>query len=102
MEGKVEASKSTGHRQERVGTVVSAKMEKSVVVAVERLIRHELYRKTLRRTAKFMAHDVLGAKQGDRVRIRETRPLSRLKRWEVVEIIERAALTTPAPAAVRA
>ena len=77
MEGKVEAKKTTGHRQERVGTVVSAKMQKTVVVAVERLIRHELYRKTLRRTATFMAHDVHGAKQGDRVRIRETRPLSR-------------------------
>ncbi len=99
MEGKVEAKKTTGHRQERVGTVVSAKMQKTVVVAVERLIRHELYRKTLRRTATFMAHDVHGAKQGDRVRIRETRPLSRLKRWEVVEIIERAAMPAQAPAA---
>jgi small subunit ribosomal protein S17 len=96
MEAKVEAKKTTGHRQERVGMVVSAKMQKTVVVAVERLIRHELYRKTLRRTATFMAHDVHDAKQGDRVRIRETRPLSRLKRWEVVEVLERAA--TPAQA----
>jgi small subunit ribosomal protein S17 len=102
MEGKTEAKKATSHRQERVGTVVSAKMQKTVVVAVERLIRHELYRKTLRRTATFMAHDVHGAKQGDRVRIRETRPLSRLKRWEVVEVIERAAAPAQTPAAARA
>ena len=79
-----------GRRQERVGVVTTAKMQKSVVVAVERLVRHSFYRKTVRRTSKFMAHDELGARAGDRVRIVETRPLSRLKRWRVAEILERA------------
>jgi small subunit ribosomal protein S17 len=79
-----------GRRQERVGVVTTAKMQKSVVVAVERLVRHSFYKKTVRRTAKFMAHDELGARAGDRVRIVETRPLSRLKRWRVAEILERA------------
>ncbi len=79
-----------GRRQERVGVVTTAKMQKSVVVAVERLVRHSFYRKTIRRTSKFMAHDELGARAGDRVRIVETRPLSRLKRWRVAEILERA------------
>jgi len=79
-----------GRRQERVGVVTTAKMRKSVVVAVERLVRHSFYKKTVRRTSKFMAHDELGARAGDRVRIVETRPLSRLKRWRVAEILERA------------
>ncbi len=79
-----------GRRQERVGVVTTAKMQKSVVVAVERLVRHSFYKKTVRRTSKFMAHDELGARAGDRVRIVETRPLSRLKRWRVAEILERA------------
>ena len=77
-------------RQERVGVVTTAKMQKTVVVAVERLVRHEFYRKTIRRTSTFMAHDELGARAGDRVRIVETRPLSRQKRWRVTEILERA------------
>ncbi len=77
-------------RQARVGVVVTAKMQKSVVVAVERLVRHGFYGKTIRRTSTFMAHDDLGAKSGDRVRIAETRPLSRRKRWQVTEILERA------------
>jgi small subunit ribosomal protein S17 len=79
-----------GGRQERVGVVTAAKMQKSVVVAVERLVRHSFYKKTIRRTSRFMAHDELGARAGDRVRIVETRPLSRLKRWRVAEILERA------------
>jgi small subunit ribosomal protein S17 len=79
-----------GGRQERVGVVTTAKMQKSVVVSVERLVRHSFYKKTIRRTSTFMAHDELGAKAGDRVRIVETRPLSRLKRWRVAEILERA------------
>jgi small subunit ribosomal protein S17 len=62
-----------------------------VVVVVERLVRHPLYRKTIRRTSKFMAHDELGARRGDRVRIVETRPLSRRKRWRVTEVLARAA-----------
>jgi small subunit ribosomal protein S17 len=73
-----------------VGVVVTAKMPKTVVVAVERLVRHSFYRKTIRRTSTFMAHDELGARAGDRVRIVETRPLSSRKRWRVTEILERA------------
>jgi small subunit ribosomal protein S17 len=80
-----------GRRQERVGVVTTAKMEKTVVVAVERLVRHAFYKKIMRRTSTFMAHDELGAHAGDRVRIVETRPLSRHKRWRVAEILERAA-----------
>jgi small subunit ribosomal protein S17 len=77
-------------RQERTGVVKTAKMQKTVVVSVERLVRHGFYRKTIRRTSTFMAHDELGARAGDRVRIVETRPLSRHKRWRVAEILERA------------
>ena len=81
---------TAGRRQERVGVVTTAKMQKTVVVAVERLVRHGFYKKTIRRTSTFMAHDELGARRGDRVRIVETRPLSRNKRWRVTEILERA------------
>jgi small subunit ribosomal protein S17 len=77
----------SGKRREQTGIVVSAKMAKTVVVGVERLIRHDLYRKTIKRTSTFMAHDELGAKKGDRVRIVETRPLSKHKRWRVEEIV---------------
>lgn len=79
-----------GRRQERVGVVTTAKMQKTVVVAVVRLVRHAFYLKTIRRTSTFMAHDELGARAGDRVRIVETRPLSRQKRWRGAEILERA------------
>ena len=79
-------------RNEQTGIVISDKMAKSVVVAVERLVRHDMYRKTIRRTSTFMAHDELGAKRGDRVRIVESRPLSKRKRWRVDEIVERAAV----------
>ena len=72
-----------------MGVVVSAKMTKTVVVAVERLVRHALYRKTIKRTSTFMAHDEKGAKKGDKVRIVETRPLSKHKRWRVEEIVGR-------------
>ncbi|HYU43544.1 MAG TPA: 30S ribosomal protein S17 [Vicinamibacteria bacterium] len=79
----------TGHRNTQVGIVVKAKMTKTVVVAVERLVQHAMYRKTIKRTSTFMAHDEKRAKQGDRVRIVETRPLSRNKRWRVEEILTR-------------
>ena len=93
--------KAERRRTELVGVVVSAKMQKSVVVAVERLVRHAMYRKTIRRTSTFMAHDEKGAKQGDTVRIVESRPLSKNKRWTVEEIVSRAALqgADAAPAA---
>lgn len=80
-----------GQRKVRVGTVVSDKNDKTVVVAVETLVEHPLYHKRVRRTKKFHAHDEKNeARVGDRVRIVETRPLSKLKRWRLVEILERA------------
>ena len=81
-------------RRGRVGVVKTAKMQKTVVVKVERLVRHAFYGKTIRRTSTFMAHDDLGARAGDRVRIVEARPLSARKRWRVTEIIERATADT--------
>ncbi len=77
-------------RKTRVGVVVSAKMEKTVVVELTRQFAHPLYGKQMTRTKRVHAHDELGAKTGDTVRLMETRPLSRLKRWRVVEIITRA------------
>jgi small subunit ribosomal protein S17 len=83
----------TRRRNEQVGVVVSAKMQKTVVVAVQRLVRHHVYRKTIKRTSTFMAHDEKGAAKGDTVRIVETRPLSKNKRWRVEEIVARATVT---------
>src|SRR5438128_7585260 len=80
-----------GNRVQKVGTVSSDKMQKTVVVRVDRLVLHPKYRRYVRRTSKFMAHDELGATTGDRVRIVETRPLSANKRWRVVEIVQKAA-----------
>lgn len=79
-----------GRRKVRVGRVVSDKMDKTVVVAVETLVRHPLYQRTVRRTKKVKAHDAENTcRVGDKVRIMECRPLSKEKRWRVVEIIER-------------
>jgi small subunit ribosomal protein S17 len=80
-----------GKRSQKVGIVASDKMEKTVVVRVDRLIKHPKYRRYVRRTSKFMAHDETGATIGDKVRIVETRPLSARKRWRVVEIVQKAA-----------
>ena len=78
-------------RKTRVGMVVSDKMTKTVVVSIERRVQHPVYGKMVRRTKKLKAHDEQNeAKTGDTVRIMETRPLSKDKRWRVVEIIERA------------
>ena len=78
-------------KSEVQGVVVSDKMDKSVVVAVERQIRHRLYGKTQRRTSKFVAHDAASdVKVGDRVAIVESRPMSRRKRWVVTRVVERA------------
>lgn len=77
-------------RKVRTGRVVSDRMAKTVVVAVTRRVTHGLYGKQSLRTRKFYAHNESGAKTGDTVRIEETRPLSKLKRWRVVEIVERA------------
>lgn len=86
------ASASKGKRAEKIGVVASDKMTKTVVVRVDRLVKHPIYRKYVRRRKKFMAHDELGAKVGDKVKIVETRPLSARKRWRVVEIIQKAEL----------
>jgi small subunit ribosomal protein S17 len=78
-------------KTEKVGVVVSDKMDKGVVVAVERKVRHGLYGKTQRRTSRFMAHDEENvAKMGDEVAIVETRPLSRRKRWIVTRVVRKA------------
>lgn len=90
-EAKATSSKRRGNRVQKVGTVSSDKMQKTVVVRVDRLVLHPKYRRYVRRTSKFMAHDELGATTGDRVRIVETRPLSANKRWRVVEIVQKAA-----------
>ena len=80
-----------GLRKKKVGRVVSDKMDKTVVVAVETKIRHPLYGKTMNRTTKFKAHDENNEAQiNDRVLIMETRPLSKDKRWRLVEIVEKA------------
>ncbi|NLN31247.1 MAG: 30S ribosomal protein S17 [Bacteroidales bacterium] len=78
-------------RKERIGVVVSNKMEKSIVVAIKRKVKHPMYGKFINRTTKLMAHDEENACNiGDTVRISETRPLSRKKTWRLVEIIEKA------------
>ncbi len=83
--------KNRGIRNSQVGVVTSTAMQKTVTVAVDRLVRHPLYKKTLRKTSKFLAHDENGAcGVGDRVRIMETRPMSARKRWRVTEILSKA------------
>lgn len=88
VETKVE---SRGNRKERIGEVISAKMAKTIVVRVERRFPHPQFRKVVTAYTKFYAHDEKSeAKAGDRVRIQETRPLSKLKRWRVTDVLERA------------
>jgi small subunit ribosomal protein S17 len=77
-------------RAEKIGIVQSDKMTKTVTVRVDRVVKHPVYRKYIKRRKKFMAHDELGATIGDKVRIMETRPLSARKRWRVVEIVQKA------------
>jgi small subunit ribosomal protein S17 len=85
--------KAPGHRT--VGRVVSNKMQKSVTVSIERLVKHPAYGKFIRRTTKVMAHDEDGAcRTGDTVAIVECRPISKRKSWRVVEIVERAPVET--------
>jgi small subunit ribosomal protein S17 len=85
-----------GIRKERVGEVISSKMAKTIVVRVERRFPHPQFRKVVTAYNKFYAHDEKGeAKPGDRVRIQETRPLSKLKRWRLVEVIERGEQIAP-------
>lgn len=91
-QGTEESSeKERGRRQEKLGVVISNKMNKTVVVEVERYVMHPLYHKYLRQRSRFMVHDEKNACGiGDRVTIRETRPLSRRKRWVVRSILEKA------------
>jgi small subunit ribosomal protein S17 len=78
-------------RKERTGVVTSDKMDKSIVIAVERKVKHPKYGKFIKKTAKFVAHDEKNdCNQGDTVKIRECRPLSKSKNWRLVEIVERA------------
>jgi small subunit ribosomal protein S17 len=80
-----------GRRKVRVGVVVSDAMDKTVVVRIDRVVRHPLYGKTIRRSSKLAAHDEANdAHVGDTVRVTETRPISKTKRWRVVEVVERA------------
>jgi len=89
--GSTEKAKTGGNRAQRIGVVTSDKMTKTVVVRVDRLIKHPKYRRYVRRKKQFMAHDEHGASIGDKVRIVETRPMSARKRWRVAEIIQKAA-----------
>lgn len=90
------------NRKTRVGTIVSNKMQKTVVVSVKRLTHDPRYRKTIRKVAKYKAHDDAGCQIGDTVRLEETRPLSREKRWRVVEVLTRAHVPEIKPAEVGA
>lgn len=86
-----EQQQRTSFRKERVGVVISDKMEKTISVAVQRQIKHPIYGKFIKKTTKLMAHDQENdARAGDTVRIVETRPLSKNKRWRLAEVIQRA------------
>jgi len=86
----MEATVARSARKERIGLVVSDKMNKSIVVAIKRQVKHPIYGKIIKKTTKLMAHDETNdANEGDTVRIMETRPLSKNKRWRLVEVIER-------------
>ena len=88
---QTEVKKRTTSRKSRIGVVVSSKMDKSVVVAIEKRVKHPLYKKFFKKTTKFMAHDEKNeCGIGDTVKIMETRPLSKNKRWRLVEIVEKA------------
>ncbi len=90
VQKKVQAPR-TSRRKTRIGTVVSNKMEKSILVSIERRVPHPIYKKYFKRTTKLMAHDEKReAGIGDTVKIMETRPLSKSKRWRLVEIVEKA------------
>ena len=79
------------NRKTRIGKVISDKMDKTIVVGIETLVRHPLYGKSIKRTTKFKAHDENNeCKIGDKVKIMETRPLSKNKRWRLIEIVEKA------------
>jgi small subunit ribosomal protein S17 len=90
------AEKETRHRQEKVGIVTSTKMQKTIVVEVRRRVAHPVYKRIVTKRSKFMAHDEHGkAKEGDMVRIAESRPLSKQKRWMLKEVIRAATIAAP-------
>jgi small subunit ribosomal protein S17 len=90
------AQRPQGRRQQKIGRVTSDKMQKTIVVAVESIKRHPVYKRTYKQTAKFKAHDEQNsARIGDIVRIEETRPLSKEKRWRLIEILTQAEQTMP-------
>jgi len=96
---KPEATTARGNRKERLGEVISNRMTKTIVVRVERRFPHPKFKKVVTGYSKFYAHDEKAeAKVGDRVRIEETRPLSKLKRWRLVEVVERSSGVTPVAA----
>jgi len=93
------AVEKRANRKDRIGSVISAKMSKTIIVRVERRYPHPRFKKVVTGYKKFYAHDEKSeAKVGDRVRIEETRPLSKTKRWRLAEVVERAAQITPAGA----
>src|SRR5580765_8074545 len=93
------AGSDRGNRKERIGEVISNKMTKTITVRVERRFAHPRYKKVVTGYKKFYAHDEKGeAKVGDRVRIEETRPLSKTKRWRLVEVVQKSSGVTPVAA----
>lgn len=88
--GPVELPAYLSNRRTETGRVVSNKMQKTVVVVVERRKQHPIYKKVMKRTVRFMAHDEMGAQEGDTVVIIESRPISANKRWRVIEIVAKA------------
>jgi len=91
LAGGSRSAPSRGERKTRLGRVISNKMDQTVVVQVERMSRHSLYSKTVRKRRKLYAHDAENTcRIGDTVRIVETRPISKLKRWRVVDVVERS------------
>jgi len=91
-------SATQGKWQEKVGVVTSNKRQKTVVITVERQVTHPLYKRVVRRSKNFLAHDEKNeCRVGDTVRIQETRPLSSRKRWRVIEIVAKATLVAPVP-----
>ena len=84
-------ARERGARKQRVGLVVSSKMDKTITIAIERQVKHPIYGKFIKQTTKLKAHDENNeAGEGDTVRIQETRPLSKTKRWRLIEVVERA------------
>ena len=88
---EMESTQNRNSRKERIGLVVSSKMDKSILVAIQRQIKHPIYGKFIKKTTKLMAHDEENtAGEGDTVKIMETKPISKNKRWRLVDVVERA------------